>query len=70
MIYFNYQFVYSQIHYNLYLFDFDLEIVNRWVKPQNVYYRRYSDDIFIICGGEEEENTNAKMIRLNTNTIN
>lgn len=39
----------SAILANLYLFDFDLEIVNRWVKPQNVYYRRYSDDIFIIC---------------------
>jgi hypothetical protein len=39
----------SAILANLYLFDFDLEIVNRWVKPQNVYYRRYSDDIFIVC---------------------
>lgn len=39
----------SAVLANLYLFDFDLEIVNRWVKPQNVYYRRYSDDIFIVC---------------------
>ncbi len=39
----------SAVLANLYLFDFDLEIVNRWVKTQNVYYRRYSDDIFIIC---------------------
>lgn len=39
----------SAVLANLYLFDFDLEIVNRWVKPKNVYYRRYSDDIFIVC---------------------
>lgn len=39
----------SAVLANLYLFDFDLEIVNRWVKSQDVYYRRYSDDIFIVC---------------------
>lgn len=39
----------SAVLANLYLFDFDLEIVNRWVKPHNAYYRRYSDDIFIVC---------------------
>lgn len=39
----------SAVLANLYLFDFDLEIVNRWVKAYNVYYRRYSDDIFIVC---------------------
>jgi hypothetical protein len=39
----------SAVLANLYLYDFDLEIVNSWVKPHNVYYRRYSDDIFIVC---------------------
>jgi len=39
----------SAVLANLYLFDFDLDIVNNWVKTNNVYYRRYSDDIFIIC---------------------
>jgi hypothetical protein len=39
----------SAVLANLYLFDFDLEIVNRWVKHHNIYYRRYSDDIFIVC---------------------
>lgn len=39
----------SAVLANLYLFDFDLDIVNRWVKSQNIYYRRYSDDIFIVC---------------------
>lgn len=38
----------SAVLANLYLYDFDLEIVNRWVKSHNVYYRRYSDDIFIV----------------------
>jgi hypothetical protein len=42
----------SAVLANLYLFDFDLEIVNRWVKKHNVYYRRYSDDIFIVCKKE------------------
>ncbi|WP_431241294.1 reverse transcriptase domain-containing protein [Flavobacterium sp. P21] len=39
----------SAVLANLYLFDFDLDIVNNWVKKHNVYYRRYSDDIFIVC---------------------
>lgn len=39
----------SAVLANLYLYNFDLEIVNRWVKAHNVYYRRYSDDIFIVC---------------------
>lgn len=39
----------SAVLANLYLFDFDLEIVNRWVKNKNIFYRRYSDDIFIVC---------------------
>lgn len=39
----------SAVLANLYLFNFDLEIVNRWVKKFNVFYRRYSDDIFIVC---------------------
>ncbi len=39
----------SAVLANLYLYNFDLEIVNKWVKPSNVYYRRYSDDIFIVC---------------------
>lgn len=34
---------------NLYLYDFDLSIVENFVRPKNVYYRRYSDDIIIIC---------------------
>lgn len=39
----------SAILANIYLLDFDLDIINRWVEMHNVYYRRYSDDIFLIC---------------------
>lgn len=34
---------------NLYLYDFDLRIVNDLISVMNVYYKRYSDDIVIIC---------------------
>lgn len=39
----------STVLANLYLYNFDLEIINKWVKTHNIYYRRYSDDIFIVC---------------------
>lgn len=56
----------SAVLANIYLFDFDLDIVNRWVKPHNVYYRRYSDDIFIICDKhlcDEIEKDISKLIK-------
>ncbi|EHQ42388.1 reverse transcriptase domain-containing protein [Myroides odoratus] len=39
---------------NLYLYEFDLTIINTIVKQQGGFYRRYSDDILIICKPEEE----------------
>ncbi|MFL9836733.1 reverse transcriptase domain-containing protein [Flavobacterium sp. ST-75] len=42
----------SAVLANIYLYDFDLEVINRWVKTHNIFYRRYSDDIFIICNKE------------------
>lgn len=56
----------SAVLANLYLFDFDLDIVNRWVKPHNAYYRRYSDDIFIVCDKnlcDEIEKDISKLIK-------
>lgn len=38
---------------NIYLLDFDQFIINELVKKLNVYYRRYSDDILIICKQDE-----------------
>ncbi|MDM1543652.1 reverse transcriptase domain-containing protein [Empedobacter falsenii] len=38
---------------NIYLLDFDQFIINELVKKKNVYYRRYSDDILIICKQDE-----------------
>ncbi|WP_241285391.1 reverse transcriptase domain-containing protein [Chryseobacterium arthrosphaerae] len=34
---------------NLYLYDFDLKIVTELVEKMGVYYKRYSDDIVVIC---------------------
>lgn len=39
---------------NLYLYDFDLEIINTIVKQQGGFYRRYSDDILIVCKPSQE----------------
>lgn len=40
---------------NLYLYDFDLEIINKLVEDKGVYYKRYSDDIVIICNSDQAE---------------
>jgi hypothetical protein len=45
----------SAILANLYLFDFDFKIVETIVKKHNGYYRRYSDDIIIICNPEQSD---------------
>lgn len=34
---------------NLYLLDFDKTIIENLVKKEGIYYRRYSDDILILC---------------------
>ena len=40
----------SAILANMYLYNFDLEILNNLVdSSENCYYRRYSDDIIVIC---------------------
>lgn len=45
----------SAVLANLYLLDFDKEIINELVMKKNVFYRRYSDDIILIC---EKDNYN------------
>lgn len=44
----------SDVIANMYLIDFDKEISNL-AKEHNWYYRRYSDDILIVCNLEEEQ---------------
>lgn len=39
----------SAVLANLYLLEFDIDILNRLVKKEECFYRRYSDDIIIIC---------------------
>ncbi len=39
----------NQLVAKVYLLDFDKEIINQLVVKQNVFYRRYSDDIILIC---------------------
>ena len=42
----------SSVLANIYMFDFDKSIVNELVKIQKCYYRRYSDDIIVVCAKE------------------
>ncbi|MDM1036028.1 hypothetical protein HX065_10410 [Myroides odoratimimus] len=39
----------STILANLYLLDFDRKLIDKLVKGKGAYYRRYSDDILIVC---------------------
>ncbi len=43
----------SAVLANLYLLEFDLKIFNKVVKQLGGFYRRYSDDILIVCNVEE-----------------
>lgn len=43
----------STILANLYLLEFDLEVYQKLVVQENCYYRRYSDDIVIICNNSQ-----------------
>ncbi len=38
---------------NIYMLSFDEAILNKLVQKENVFYRRYSDDIIIICEKEQ-----------------
>jgi len=49
---------------NLYLLKFDETIVNEIVKPNNAFYRRYSDDIIIVCPFNQISNSESKVISL------
>lgn len=48
----------SAVLANLYLLDFDKTIVNLLVEKEKCYYRRYSDDIIIICKTDQIELVN------------
>lgn len=39
----------SAVLANMYLYNFDLEILHTLVNNKNCFYRRYSDDIIIVC---------------------
>lgn len=43
----------SAVLANLYLLDFDKTIIEKLVEKENCFYRRYSDDIIIICKPEQ-----------------
>jgi hypothetical protein len=44
----------SAVLANLYLLDFDLQVLDKVVNHYGAFYRRYSDDIMIICRPEQE----------------
>lgn len=45
----------SAVLANIYLLNFDLQVFNTLVKNYGCYYRRYSDDIAIVCDTEQSE---------------
>lgn len=47
----------SAVLANIYLYDFDKAIIKNLVANKNGYYRRYSDDIIVICKVEDVEFT-------------
>lgn len=40
---------------NLYLYDFDLKIITELVEDRDAYYKRYSDDIVVVCKPNQAE---------------
>lgn len=40
---------------NLYMYKFDLDIFNELCEKEGVFYRRYSDDIVLICNNDQRE---------------
>lgn len=43
----------SAVLANMYLFNFDTNVLNELVNNHKCYYRRYSDDIIIVCNSEK-----------------
>lgn len=40
---------------NLYMYKFDLDVFNELCEKNGVFYRRYSDDIVLICNNDQRE---------------
>lgn len=40
---------------NIYMYKFDLDVFNELCKKNGVFYRRYSDDIVLICNNDQRE---------------
>lgn len=53
----------SAVLANLYLLDFDKTIINLLVEKENCFYRRYSDDIVIICNNHQMSIVNEIVTR-------
>lgn len=49
----------SAVLANLYLLDFDQKIVDYVIKKHTGFYRRYSDDIIVVCNVNDIENIKA-----------
>lgn len=48
----------SAVLANIYLYDFDKEIVEHLVQKEGIEYRRYSDDILLVCRPDQMEYIN------------
>lgn len=47
---------------NMYMFPFDYYAAEELVKKDNVFYRRYSDDIIIICNEKDSQKIEEKIL--------
>lgn len=54
----------SAVLANLYLIDFDKWIIDNIVSKYNAFYRRYSDDLIIICSPDKIDFINTEINRL------
>lgn len=54
----------SAVLANLYLLEFDLRIIEEVVKKHHAFYRRYSDDIIIICNRNDRKKIEKLVVEL------
>lgn len=54
----------SAVLANIYLYDFDKAIIESLVKKEDAYYRRYSDDIVVICDVDKISSTKQSVENL------
>ncbi len=52
---------------NIYMIEFDEYVIENFVKPENIFYRRYSDDMIFVCSAENYQEIKEKIEKEITN---